>query len=159
MNLETTRFGQIEVDQEQVITFPKGIPSFEEYKQFALLPADEAEENPFYFLQSVEEASLCFFLLDPFKFFPDYQVELDEPTINDLEIDSAEDVLIFTMVTAKGSLKEATTNLRGPIVINLKKRLAKQTLLEKGDYLIKQPLFAPKQDEQASQVTATGKEG
>lgn len=158
MNIETTRFGSINVDPEQIITFPKGIPSFEEYKQYALIPADEAKDNPFYFLQSLEEPALCFFLLDPFQFFKEYQVELDEPTIADLEISSPEDVLIFTLVTAKGSLREATTNLKGPLVINMKKRMGKQTLLDKTDYLIKQPLFTAKEEEQPSEV-ASGKKG
>lgn len=158
MNIETTRFGSIDVDPEQIITFPKGIPSFEEYKQYALIPADEAKDNPFYFMQSLEEPDLCFFLLDPFQFFKEYQVELDEPTIADLEITSPEDVLIFTLVTARGSLKDATTNLKGPLVINMKKRIGKQILLDKTGYLIKQPLFVTKQAEPAQEVVQ-GKKG
>lgn len=159
MKLQTIRFGEIEIQPEQIITFPKGIPSFEEYKQLALLPVEDNEENPFFFLQSTEEQSLCFFLIDTFTFFTDYNVELDEPTIKDLEIVSPEDILIFTMVTAKGSLKEATTNLKGPIIINLKKKLGKQILLDKGDYLIKQPLFSHSKGGQALAETFTGEKG
>lgn len=159
MKLQTTRLGEIEVYPDQIITFPKGILSFEEYKQFAILPAEENEENPFFFLQSTEEESLCFFMLDTFIFFTEYNIELDEPTIKDLEITSPEEILIFTIVTAKESLKEATTNLKGPIIVNIKKKLGKQILLDKGDYLIKQPLFVHHKDVQDPEVTSKGQKG
>lgn len=142
MNMETTRFGKIEYNQEEVISFNNGIPGVHDYKKYILLPMDSEQETPFYFLQSVEEGSLSFLMLDTLTFYPDYQFELKDAEIEALEIEKPEDVLVLTMITAKGSLKEATTNLKAPIVINHKQKLAKQIVLEKEQYLIKQPLFA-----------------
>lgn len=141
MKITTARFGEIEVVQENVITFNRGILGFGELHKFILFPADETQETPFYFLQSVEEGEVCFFLLDTFSFYPEYDFELDEDSVSDLNIERPEDVLTFTIVTAKESLKDATTNLKAPVIINNNQKLAKQVVLEKGNYLIKQPLF------------------
>jgi flagellar assembly factor FliW len=142
MKFTTERFGEIEVTEENVINFSKGILGFDDLKKFALFPADEKQETPFYFLQSVEEGSLCFFLLDTFSFFSEYDIELEDSSVTELGVEKPEDVLVFTIVTVQGDLKEATTNLKAPVIINLNKRLAKQVVIEKGDYLIKQPLFS-----------------
>jgi flagellar assembly factor FliW len=142
MKITTERFGEIEVSQESIITFSKGILGLDAAKKFVLFPADEQEETPFFFLQSVEEGGLCFFILNTFSFFPEYDIELDELTIAELEIEEPEDLLVFTIVTVQGNLKEATTNLKAPVIINSNKKIAKQIVIEKGDYLIKQPLFS-----------------
>jgi flagellar assembly factor FliW len=142
MKFTTVRFGEIEVTEENIISFSKGILGFDEYKRFILFPADEKQDTPFYFLQSVEEGSLCFFILNTFSFFPDYDIELEDALVTELEVAKPEDVLVFTIVTVQGNLKEATTNLKAPVIINLNKKLARQVVIEKGDYLIKQPLFS-----------------
>jgi flagellar assembly factor FliW len=143
MKFVTERFGELEINQEEVLSFPKGMLGFTEEKKYVLIPADDKQETPFSFLQSVEEGELCFVVLDTFSFFKEYDFELDEATLAELEIEKPEDVLVFTMVTIKDSLKEATTNLKAPLIINSMKRRGKQVILEKGDYLIKQPLFDP----------------
>jgi flagellar assembly factor FliW len=152
MNIQTARFGEMEVDENRLITFAKGIPGFEEDKRYVLLPADEQGETPFFFLQSVERAELSLLLLDSFSFFEGYDVELGDSLIGKLEIKKPEDVLVLTTVTAKGGLKEATTNLKAPIVINHSKRLGMQVVLENKSYMVKQPLFLHQQKAAIGQV-------
>jgi flagellar assembly factor FliW len=141
MEIITTRFGAIEVDSKEVITLSKGILGFNEYRNYILLPADHKEETPYFFLQSTENKDLCFFMLDTLSYFKEYDIEITEDTIEALGIEQVEDVYVLTIVTVVGSLKEATTNLKAPVIINKKEKLAMQVVLEKGDYLIKQPLF------------------
>jgi flagellar assembly factor FliW len=142
MNIVTSRFGEIEVDSKEVITFSKGILGFNEYRKYVLLPADDKEKDtPFFFLQSTEKEDLCFFMLDTLSFFKEYDIEITADTIEVLNIDHVEDVHVLTIVTVVGSLKDSTTNLKAPVIINIREKLAKQVVLEKGDYLIKQPLF------------------
>lgn len=141
MKIQTTRFGEIEVADSSVITFNKGIPGFEEYKQYLLIPADEKGETPFFFLQSIEEAGVSLFLLNPFSFFNDYGINLQDHIVEGLELTEPTDALVLTTVTVKGDLKEATTNLKAPIVFNIKSQLGMQVVLDNKDYLIKQPLF------------------
>jgi len=143
--LQTTRFGEIDINEQEIIQFPKGILGFSEYHNFLLIPVDEKKEVPFYYLQSAEEGDLCFVLLDTFAFFKEYDFELDETTVQEIGLEKPEDVFVLTMVTSKGNLKEATTNLKAPIILNTSNKKAMQVVLEKGDYIIKQPLFNSEQ--------------
>ncbi len=86
MKLHTARFGEIDVTEERLITFENGIPGLEHFTTYCLLPADDKDESPFYFLQSTEESGLCFFLADPFSFYPNYEVNLDDSTLDQLDI-------------------------------------------------------------------------
>ncbi|WP_342542738.1 flagellar assembly protein FliW [Paenisporosarcina sp. FSL H8-0542] len=141
MKIQTTRFGEIEVEDSSVITFNKGIPGFEEYMKYVLLPADENEESPFFFLQSIDEEEVNFFLVDPFSFFKEYNINLEEQMVDRLELKDPTDAIVLTTVTATGEIKDATTNLKAPLVINNNRHLGMQIVLDNKDYLIKQPLF------------------
>lgn len=153
MKVQTSKFGEIDVQPEQVITFAKGILAFEDYKQFTLLPADKNEETSFFFLQSIEEKEVCFFLLDTLTFFSDYDIEIDQTTVDELEVKEPEELFVSTIITIKGELQKATTNLKAPIIINASQKKGKQIVLEQGDYLIKQPLFTQLQAQSNDEKT------
>jgi flagellar assembly factor FliW len=140
VKIETARFGIIEVSEEEVFTFPKGIPGLADFKKFIILPASNEEKSPFFFLQSVENKELSLFLLDPFQSFKDYHVDLDQKTIETLEVENDEDVMLLTVVTVNKTLSDSTANLKAPIVFNVKKKLAVQMIIENNNYQIKQPL-------------------
>ncbi|TWT27801.1 flagellar assembly protein FliW [Planomicrobium sp. CPCC 101110] len=141
MKLQTTQFGELEMPESRVITFEKGIPGFEEYKEYVLLPADEQGKSPFFFLQSVEMEEVSFFLVDPFSFFKEYDVKLEEKMVERLALEDAADAIVLTTVSVTGEMKDATTNLKGPILINNAKKLGMQIVLDNKTYQIKQPLF------------------
>lgn len=149
MKIQAARFGEIEVADSSIITFNKGIPGFEEFKKYALLPADENGESPFFFLQSIDEEDVNFFLVDPFSFFKEYDIKLEEQMVDRLELQDPTDAIVLTTVTATGEIKDATTNLKAPLVINNNRQFGMQIVLDNKDYLIKQPLF---QDAEARQV-------
>ncbi|EPD49588.1 hypothetical protein HMPREF1210_03035 [Paenisporosarcina sp. HGH0030] len=152
MKIQTTRFGEIEVEDSSVITFNKGIPGFEEYKKYALIPAAEKGESPFFFLQSIEEVEVNFFLVDPFSFFKEYDIKLEEQMVDRLELKGPTDAIVLTTVTATGEIKDATTNLKAPLVINNNRQLGMQIVLDNKDYLIKQPLFQNSINAESRQV-------
>ncbi|WP_025027200.1 flagellar assembly protein FliW [Caldalkalibacillus mannanilyticus] len=141
MKIETTRFGELNIADEEIVTFSKGIVGFPELQKYILLPVDVKKETPFFYLQSIEQQDLCFIVLETLSFFSEYDIELDESLVEELQIEKPEDILILSIVTSKGSLKEATTNLKAPIILNMVKKTAKQYVLEKGNYVIRQPLF------------------
>jgi len=152
MKIQTTRFGELEIADSSVITFNKGIPGFEESKKYVLIPADDKGETPFFFLQSIDREEVNFFLVDPFSFFKEYDVKLEEQMVERLELESPNDALVLTTVTAKGEIKDATTNLKAPLVINNSKQLGMQIVLDNKDYQIKQPLFQHSEKAVARQV-------
>ncbi|AQQ54156.1 flagellar assembly protein FliW [Planococcus lenghuensis] len=143
MKVQTERFGELEVANNRIITFQRGIPGFEEFKQYALIPADAQKDTPFFFLQSIEEGAISFFLVDPFAFFGEYDVKLEEQAVERLKLVNPSDAIVLTTVTVQDEMKDATTNLKAPLIINNKKQQGMQVVLNNKDYQIKQPLFQP----------------
>lgn len=136
MIIETMSMGRLEVSEEQLYHFAKGIPGFEEESDFALIPM---EETPFWVMQSVKEPSLSFLLGDPFAFYPDYEFELPEDDAEELQIVS--DVAVRCMITLKEPLEQATINLLAPLVLNTATRAGKQIVLHKAPYHTKHALL------------------
>ena len=81
MRVRSNRLGLLEYAVEDILTFPHGMVGFPEYKQFIL--HEDADLEPFKWLVSLESADLSFFVVDPFLFFPDYEVGLE--TVRGLE--------------------------------------------------------------------------
>ncbi|WP_330218310.1 flagellar assembly protein FliW [Ornithinibacillus californiensis] len=132
LNIVTKYLGDITIEDGQVINFPSGIPGFLEEKEFVLL---NIPGNPvFQFLQSIHSSDLAFIVTNPYHFYTDYTVKLDDSTIESLQIESEKDVLIATIVTLKEPFDASTINLKAPIIINQKKMLGKQFILNSDDY-------------------------
>ena len=146
MKITSSRFGEIEIDDEQQIFFKEGLLGFENLKSFVLLPVNNS--MIFTWLQSTEEGEIAFLLTDPFMFFPGYEVELDESIREDLQIDAAKDVVIQAIVTIpEAGVKDMTANLLGPLVINVNDRIGKQTVLTQTNYTTRHKLFEPEEGE------------
>ena len=75
MQLKTVNFGEIEINEEDVIIFPEGIPGFEDSKKYVLI-GNESNEAVFFWLQSVDAPDLCFVVTDPFMVYDGYGVDL-----------------------------------------------------------------------------------
>lgn len=140
MTVNTTRFGEIEIQQNEIITFEHGIPGFEEETEFVVMPY--AEDSPFFLLQSAKTNFLAFLMTDPFKFFADYEFNLDDDSIQELGIEQAEDIAIFSLVTVRGqNVRDMTANLVAPLVINVKNNCGRQIVLEKSPYKTQHRVF------------------
>ena len=123
----------------KIIYFTSGLFSFADLTRFEL--ADIPQTPFFKWLQSLERPEVKFLLLDPFVIKDDYQVELDDVLIAELEIAQPDDVIIYTTVTVPSAgLQEATTNLVGPIVINWKRGKGKQVIIAGADENVKYPI-------------------
>lgn len=140
LKVSTSRFGEIEVDEEKIVHFQNGIPAFEDEHEFVVLPYDE--ESPYYFMQSVKSPDLAFLLTIPFLFFPDYSFEIDDATIQELDVKNYDKLLYYSMITIpNGSIRYMTANLLAPVVINIENMQAKQVVLDKSNYTTKHRLF------------------
>lgn len=140
MKLHASSFGEIEIDEENVLTFPEGIPGFEQYKKFVIINNPD-EENPFDWLQSVDNEDLAFVIINPFFAFPDYDITIPESAIEKLRIKDETDVFVYTIVVVPENLEDMTTNLSGPIIINGREKLGKQVILEDKRYTTKHYIF------------------
>jgi len=126
MKVNTKAFGQIDVDEKQKINFPQGLLGFDDYKDYALL---DAENEPFLWLQSLDDREIAFILINPFLFRPDYEVNVSNEELAEIGITSAEKALIFVIVTIPQDGSPMTANLQGPLVVNKDNMTAMQAVL------------------------------
>lgn len=138
MNIETAYFGEVTIDQSKIIKFENGIPGFHEEKQFVLIDIDG---NPmFQVLQSIQNHELGFIVTDPFILYKDYEFKLDDNDIEQLQIEAKEDLMIRSIITVQSPFEKSTINLKAPIIINQKLRLAKQIVITEDQYTTKHPI-------------------
>ena len=141
--INTLRFGELEIEEQDVVRFADGIPAFEDEHEFVVLPYEEG--TPYMFLQSLITPELAFLMTDPFVFFPDYSFELDDENMEKLAINSMDDVLVCTLISVpRSGVADMTTNLLAPVVINRHTMQARQIVLEKTQYTTKHRLFPEK---------------
>jgi flagellar assembly factor FliW len=141
MIIKTSRFGEILVEEENVITFDSGLLAFEDLTRYVLF--DINEDPNFKWLQSIDNPQVCFLLVDPFTIKEDYYVYLRDEQVEKLGILAPEDVIVYTTVTVpKSGFKDATTNMIGPLIINWRIKKAKQIICETDNNIIKYPLLA-----------------
>ncbi len=133
MQLKTAHFGVIEVNEDDFIYFPEGIPGFEENKKYALI-GNDTTSSTFFFLQNVEDSELCFVVTDPFMLYADYGVDVDDDDIELLGITDPNTVLTLAIVVIPEDIKQIRANLKAPIIINVDKKLGKQ-IIQKDDSL------------------------
>lgn len=134
--VSTIRFGVIEYTAEDVIRLVGGILGFPSYEQYLIL--QHKEGSPFRWLQSLDEPSLAFLVVDPSHFLSDYAPEMELRHALDLQLTEETARLVYTIVTIpRGKPEEMTLNLAGPIVINAECGIAKQVVLDDPAYSIK----------------------
>ena len=132
IKFKTTRFCEIELQEEEMITLAKGLIGFPELKKFVLL--DHDKESPFKWLQSMDDGAIAFVLLNPLLFKPDFTVEVSQPEVSDLDLENEEDAVISVIVTMPGKPENMTANLKAPLIFNLKNRMGKQIILNDPNY-------------------------
>ena len=125
MNVNTTRFGIVDVDDDRIITFPHGLLGFAGFTRYALLQPDD--EGVFYWLQSLDEPELAFVVSDPCLWVESYQISIRPEQMEELRTGDAEDVGILVIVNRYE--QTLTANLQGPIVISSTARRAIQLVL------------------------------
>ena len=134
MQLETTRFGALDIDPDTVITLTQPIIGFQDYRRYVLLPGPEG--SALSWLQSTESGELAFLLMDPKRLFSDYAIQLGAHDLSELAVGAVEELDIYTLVVVPDDPSQVRTNLKAPVLFNPKQRLGKQVVLEKSDYPI-----------------------
>lgn len=139
MELVTKYHGVRAYSDEDVIMFKKGLPGFKELKKFIIFPLESNED--FSILHSIEDIEVGLVLVSPFTISTEYEFKIPDTSIKELQIAKPEEVLVLTTVTLSSNIKDITTNLKAPIIINIKEKLGEQLILDKDKYKIKEPLF------------------
>lgn len=139
MLIKTTRFGQVKIDTEDILAFPEGILGFQDLKKFVLL--DDPTDEIFAWLQSCDEPSVAFPVLEPELFAQDYKVTLAKADNEGLKMQNMERARLFCIVTIPDDPTLMTANMKAPIVVNVAAKIARQCVLQDNHLAIREPIF------------------
>jgi flagellar assembly factor FliW len=137
MEVRTSRFGVIDIAEDRVITFAKGLLGFPQHSRFCLLePGDDA---CFFWLQSVDDPELAFVVTDPTLFVPDYGVQIRPEQMESLGLKETTDAQVFVIVNKVD--QDLTGNLQGPLVVNTLNLTGEQMVLAEKKWTTRHPLM------------------
>jgi flagellar assembly factor FliW len=139
MRINTKFLGEIDIDDQRKVFFPKGLFGFENCVEFAIL---NAEQPPFYYFQSLENKDACFILLDPFLFRSDYEVDIAQEEMSVIGMQEPEQAAVFVIVTIPNGGGAITANLQGPLVINEETKRGCQIVLTDPRWKTKHDILA-----------------
>lgn len=148
MKIGTRKFGEIQVDENKILSMPEGLPGFPGFEKFVML--EDPKTAPFCWFQSIEEPNLALVIMDPKIFKPDYCIGLGKIIRNlGWEGVGEEDVLIYVVVNVIGEneKRRITANLMGPLVINAKSNQAVQVVISESDYSCQYNILEPEKSQ------------
>ncbi|MBX3388932.1 MAG: flagellar assembly protein FliW [Phycisphaeraceae bacterium] len=137
MEVRTSRFGTVNIADDRVISFQKGLLGFADCKRFCLL--EPAEDACFFWLQSLEDPDLAFVVTDPMIFVPEYSVPIRPEQMAELGLAKLDDAQVFVVVNKID--RQLTGNLQGPLVINTLNRTGEQVVLAEKRWTVRHPLM------------------
>ena len=137
MKIMTSRFGQIDVDDQRVIEFPRGLLGFSKYHKYVLIQPPDDEH--FLWLQSLDTPELAFVVTDPSLFVQDYNVPLKAEQLKEMGMQSPDQAQVLVIVNKRGSV--LTGNLQGPLVIHTERRVGEQLVLPDRRFHTRTPLL------------------
>jgi flagellar assembly factor FliW len=137
MQIQTTRFGMVEIDDQRIMAFPKGIVGFPNCQRFALIQTND--EGIFFWLQSLNRPELAFVVCDPRTFVPDFRVPVKLDELQEIGLEASEDAQVLTIVNKVDNM--LTGNLQGPLVINARNLTGKQMVLSDKRYTTRHPFM------------------
>ena len=124
MQVSTTRFGNVEIEADDILLFSGGIYGFEDCRHWVLLA--DAENEAVAWLQCISKPDVAVPVISPRRFLPDYQVRVARSQLDALEL-SAPD-LAYVLVIVNRNDDALTANLKAPLIVNLDRRVGRQVV-------------------------------
>ena len=140
VQVASDRFGDLDIDDDRILTFDEGLLGFPEARRFAMLETNDS--GLYFWLQSLDDPALAFLSVVPWPFFPDYEPELTDDAQQALAIDHEEDAIVLCLLTVQREESTITANLLGPLVVNSHTRIGRQLVLAESGYPVRAPLAA-----------------
>ncbi|MCB0384184.1 MAG: flagellar assembly protein FliW [Bdellovibrionales bacterium] len=140
MRIQTSRFGVVEITEQDVIDFPEGLLGFNDCRKFVLL--DDPNDEIFAWLQSCEEPGLAFPVLEPELFSANYAISLSKFDLESIRKTDLEGTRSFAIITIPEDPTQMTANMKAPVVINVAERVGRQCVLQDNRLAIREPIFS-----------------
>lgn len=139
MKVSTTRFGELEVDKKDCVNFTEGLLGFDTLKKFFVI--DPGDQTLILWLQSCDDSSIAFPIIEPRIFIPEYSIKLLPSEMNSLELESLADANVFAILTIPQTVADMSANLKAPIVINNKNKTARQIVLQDNKLEVRHKMY------------------
>lgn len=139
MKVKTTRFGELEVNPSDIISFTEGLLGFENLKKYFVV--DPGDSTLILWLQSTEDDKIAFPIIEPKIFKPDYIAKLLPADLNGLELESLQTAKLYSILTIPANVTEMSANLKAPVVINSLKKVGKQIVLQDSKLSVKHEMY------------------
>ena len=143
MKVQTKWFGDMEISEDKIFIFEKGIIGFENFKNFTILyDAEKGDKASIYWLQSTEEPSLAIPVINPGLVKEDYDPVAEDELVNSLGQNIKDAQLeVLTTITVPEDLKKMTCNLKAPIILNTDTMRGIQVIADNDDYMVRFPIY------------------
>jgi len=125
IKFNTTRFGELSVPEDKIITFKDGIPGFPDAKRYVMLDYKDTELK---WLQSVDDPDLAFIVTKSSNVDPNYQIIIHSSVKEYLEVDNDESVVVLLILRVQDG--KVMANFNGPLILNVDKMLGVQVIVE-----------------------------
>ncbi len=139
MEVASSRFGSIDINEQSIISFPGGLPGFANLNQFTIIRCDQTD--PIQWLQSVEDANISLPIINPFVIKPEYEIEVNDDELEIIKTHSEEDMIVLNIMVLPEDLSKMTVNLMAPLLVNVKDMLGTQVMMDYKPLPIKYPAF------------------
>ncbi|MDC7697831.1 flagellar assembly protein FliW [Vogesella indigofera] len=133
MLFNSSLLGQVEVDENTIITFEAGLPAFENCTRFKLFHEADSDSPSVFWMQSLDNPDVLFSVTDPQKLGIRYEIELSQDEVAALALSRQEDAAILLTIyrelpsdEANPALSQLRANVRNPLIINLATQKALQ---------------------------------
>ena len=124
MQVRTTRFGILNVETHDLVSFPAGLIGLEDCRQWVLL--SDAANDALGWLQSIDRPETALAVVSPRRFVPDYRFRTFKNELSPLQLTTMEEAQVLVVVARHDG--RLTANLRAPIVVNVRARLGRQVV-------------------------------
>ena len=130
MSVNTKMFGEIEISEEKIITFEKGLIGLPDLKRFALITDAEDENAKIQWLQSLDEPEMALPIINPYEILDEYNPVVEDELLKPLGEFKEEDMMLMVTIRVPQDITQMSINLKGPIIINAAERKGCQIIVE-----------------------------
>ncbi len=139
MKIQSTRFGEIDINQQSVITFPGGLPGLEALIKYAIIRCNQTD--PIQWLQSLDDPDVSIPIVNPFVLKPDYELIVEDDELDLIQTHEEEDLVVLNIMVLPEDLTKMTMNLMAPLLINMSKMIGAQIMMDHKTLPVKYPAY------------------
>lgn len=142
MQVKTRYFGEIDLDENKVISFENGLMGFEEYKKYTILyDVDGEKDASISWLQCIDEPGLAIPVVNPLMVKEDYNPYVEDEVLRPLGELTDDNLVVLLTLTVPSDITKTTANLKAPMIINSDTRKGCQIIVDNPDYEVKYNVY------------------